>query len=38
MYLNKSDFIAGIPPQALKSLQEEMIIFNVNAIADKIMA
>lgn len=38
MYLNREDFLAGIPPQALRSLTEEMIIFNVDAIADKIMS
>jgi hypothetical protein len=38
MYLNREDFIAGIPPQALKSLTEEMIVFDVDAIAEKIMS
>lgn len=36
MYLNRSDFIAGIPSQALKSLAEDMVVFDVNSIADKI--
>ena len=36
MYLNRGDFIAGIPSQALKSLAEDMVVFDVNSIADKI--
>ena len=36
IYLNRGDFIAGIPPQALKSLAEDMVVFDVNSIADKI--
>ena len=36
IYLNKDDFEAGIFPSALKYLSDDMIVFNVDAIADKI--
>ncbi len=37
MYLNKEDFFKGIPEREQNLLAKEMVVFDVNAMANKIL-